>query len=144
MLQIQYSRKIKLYNKHCKTKKLVKGTVLVPSRTESIFTAAVRKKSLAQKLFYTTSGQLAGVRGRDSAFIEEGCSLQVEESMAVGIVANLPCKSFNCLICSVILTPLCLETHRVILLSVFSKGKRYSGCAKSSLTQAVRSKSPRC
>lgn len=51
---------------------------------------------------------------------------------AVGVVADFPCKLFHCLILSVVLIPLCLETHRVILLSAFSKVKRGSGPAKSS------------
>lgn len=57
--------------------------------------------------------------------------------MVVGIVANFPCKLFNYLVCSVIVTPPCLEMHRVILLSVFSKVKRDSGCAEPSVRQAV-------
>lgn len=52
--------------------------------------------------------------------------------MAVGIVADFPCKLCHCLVSSVIVTALCLETHGEILLGAFSKGKRDSGPAESS------------
>lgn len=124
-----------LYNKLCKTKKPQKSKGNCPGSIQD------------RVNFYSSYEEAKDLYHPRSIARDEGKGFSLLRRVlftggrkhAVSIVADFPCKLFHCLMHSVIVTPLCLETHRVILQSAFSKVKRDIDVAKLSLTQEIHS-----